>query len=76
VGARTSSPGQIHYEATALRSIVARAYGLQRFQIAGPRWFDGERFEIVANIPAGTTIPQLQVMLQRLLADRFSPGIS
>ena len=36
-GPGTSSPGMIHYEATTLRAIVARAYGVQRFQIVGPR---------------------------------------
>jgi uncharacterized protein (TIGR03435 family) len=70
-GPGTGSPGQIHYEATTLRAIVARAYGVQRFQIVGPRWFDGERYDFVARIPPGTTMPRLQLMLQRLLADRF-----
>ena len=70
-GPGTSSPGQIQYEATTLRAIVARAYGVQRFQIAGPKWFDDDRFDIIAKIPAGTAMPQFQLMLQKLLADRF-----
>ena len=49
-GPGTGSPGQIHYDATTLRAVVARAYGVQRFQIAGPKWFDDERFDIVAKI--------------------------
>jgi uncharacterized protein (TIGR03435 family) len=44
---------------------------VQRFQIAGPRWFDDQRFDIVAKIPPGTTMQQFQLMLRKLLADRF-----
>jgi uncharacterized protein (TIGR03435 family) len=77
-GPGSSSPGQIHYDATTLRAVVARAYGVHRFQIVGPRWFDDERFDIVAKIAPGTTMPRFQLMLQKfsahaskLLADRF-----
>jgi uncharacterized protein (TIGR03435 family) len=70
-GPGSSSPGQVHYDAATLRAVISRAYGVQRFQIVGPRWFDDERFDIIAKIPPGTTMPQFQLMLQRLLADRF-----
>lgn len=70
-GPGTSSPGQIEYSATTLRAVTSRAYGLQRFQIVGPAWFDQQRYDIVAKIPPGTTAPQFQLMLQGLLADRF-----
>ena len=70
-GPGTSSPGQVHYDATTLRAVIARAYSVQRFQIAGPKWFDDERFDIVAKIAPGTTMAQFQLMLQKLLADRF-----
>jgi uncharacterized protein (TIGR03435 family) len=70
-GPGTSSPGQIHYDATTLRAVIARAYGVQRFQIAAPKWIDDERYDIVAKIPPGTAMPQFQLMLQKFLADRF-----
>ena len=70
-GPGTSSPGEIRYDAVTLRAVVATAYGVQRFQIVGPRWFDDERFEIVAKILPGTTLPRFQLMLQGLLAERF-----
>ncbi len=70
-GPGTASPGQINYEATTLRAVVARAFGVQRFQIVGPPWFDDQRFDVVARIPPGTTMPRFQLMLQKLLADRF-----
>src|SRR3954447_2817569 len=59
-GPGSSSPGQIHYDATTLRAVISRAYGVQRFQVVGPKWFDDERFDIVAKIPPGTTMPQFQ----------------
>lgn len=70
-GPGTSSPRQIEYMATTLRAVTARAYGVQRFQVVGPPWFDEERFDIVAKVPLGSTAPQLLLMLQKLLADRF-----
>jgi uncharacterized protein (TIGR03435 family) len=70
-GPGTSSPGQIEYMATTLHAVTARAYGVQRFQIVGPPWFDQERFNLVAKLPARATTQQLQLMLQKLLADRF-----
>jgi uncharacterized protein (TIGR03435 family) len=70
-GPGTSSPGQIVYSSTTLRAVTASAYGVQRFQIAGPPWFDKERFDITAKVPPGTTKQQFQLMLQKLLAGRF-----
>jgi uncharacterized protein (TIGR03435 family) len=55
-GPGTGSPGQLHYEATTLRGVVARAYGVQRFQIVGPTWFDDERFDIVRAQTAGRDV--------------------
>jgi uncharacterized protein (TIGR03435 family) len=70
-GPGTSSPGQIVYSSTTLRAVTAKAYGVQRFQIVGPPWFDQQRFDITAKIPPSTTMQQFQLMLQKLLADRF-----
>jgi len=70
-GPGTSSPGQIVYSSATLRAVTAAAYGVQRSQIVGPPWFDKERFDITAKIPPNTTTHQFQLMLQKLLADRF-----
>jgi hypothetical protein len=60
-GPGTGSPAGRHLE------------GLWRaaLPVIGPRWFDDERFDIVAKVLPGTTMPQFQLMLQRLLADWF-----
>jgi uncharacterized protein (TIGR03435 family) len=39
-------------------------------QIAGPSWID-DKYDIVANVPAGATTDQFHVMLQNLLIERF-----
>jgi uncharacterized protein (TIGR03435 family) len=70
-GPGTSNPGQITYSSTTLRAVTARAYGVQRFQIVGPPWFDQERFDITAKVPPNTTTQQFQLMHRKLLADRF-----
>jgi uncharacterized protein (TIGR03435 family) len=70
-GPGTSSPGQINYVATTVHAVMARAYGVQRFQVVGPPWLDEGRFDFTAKVPPNTTPQQLQFMLQKLLADRF-----
>ena len=62
-----------------LRELILSAYGLQPQQLAGgPDWIDSDRFDITAQArgeipmtPPGTVGP-LQLMMQRLLADRFN----
>jgi uncharacterized protein (TIGR03435 family) len=39
--------------------------------ISAPDWLNFERYDIAANYPAGTSLDQVRVMLQNLLADRF-----
>jgi uncharacterized protein (TIGR03435 family) len=39
-------------------------------QISGPRWID-DKYDLVANVPPGTTKDQFQKMLQNLLVERF-----
>ena len=52
-----------------------RAYGLKEYQVSGPAWIDSERYEIAAKIPAGATWPQVSLMLQLLLAERFGVAV-
>jgi uncharacterized protein (TIGR03435 family) len=62
-----------------LRMLIRNAYQLQEFQlVGGPGWIDTERFDITARaegtlappIPGGPP-PTIQLMLRRLLEDRF-----
>jgi uncharacterized protein (TIGR03435 family) len=51
---------------------MAFAYTARDVQISGgPRWADTELFDIEAKAPGPATIPELRLMVQALLADRF-----
>jgi uncharacterized protein (TIGR03435 family) len=52
-----------------------RAYGLKDYQVSGPAWMDAERYEIAAKIRDGATRPQVSLMLQSLLAERFGLAV-
>jgi uncharacterized protein (TIGR03435 family) len=69
-GPGTNSPGQLAGAAT-LKALLMRAYEMKAYQISGPAWMESERYEVVAKIPEGATRPQVALMLQSLLADRF-----
>jgi uncharacterized protein (TIGR03435 family) len=73
-GPGTSSPGQLSGSAS-LKALLMRAYSLKEYQISGPAWIDAERYEIVAKISTGATRPQVSLMLQALLAERFGLAV-
>src|SRR5687768_1200190 len=56
----------------ALKSIIANAYEVRIFQIAGdPAWVTTERFDIIARGREGTPDRLRPAMLRTLLAERF-----
>jgi len=64
--------GRISAKNVTLRRCVRGAYGVPEPQIiGGPKWVDQDRYSIEAkaNVPADG--PELMLMLQTLLADRF-----
>jgi uncharacterized protein (TIGR03435 family) len=64
--------GGIALTGITLQTLVAMAYNIQPFQVAGgPPWLQSRRFDVVAKAPAGAAKNQTWVMLQGLLADRF-----
>ena len=55
-----------------LKAVVARAYEVREFHIAGgPDWVNFDRFDIEGRGSEGTPARQRFPMLRRLLADRF-----
>lgn len=70
-GPETRAPGQFTATNMTLRLLLAEAYHLKPYQIAGPPWIDSQRYNILAKLPSDTTNPQFGVMLQNLLAERF-----
>jgi len=70
-GPGTDDPGRIQYRAFELRDLILHAYHIPFYRLVIPDSFKGKYFDIVANLPAGTSQEQLELMLQKLLADRF-----
>jgi uncharacterized protein (TIGR03435 family) len=66
------TPGSMEMRNATLKTLVRSAYGLNEYQVAGgPKWLDSARFTVNAKFPAGTPRPQIHLMMQSLLADRF-----
>ena len=72
-GPGTSSPGRFTARNVYLFGLAMRAYGLdQMFKVEGKLpWMMEERYEVIANVPPGTTKEEFQLMLQRLLQERL-----
>ena len=73
-GPRTNDPA-FSYLDVPLVSVLEWAYGKESFQIfGGPDWLtalDAPRYDIVAQVPPGTSDEQFAVMLQNLMVDRL-----
>ncbi len=66
------TPGRLVYRNTSLRILLRTAFALQAPQIiGGPSWLDTSTFDIEAKVPGTPTGPELMLMLQNLLRERF-----
>ena len=73
-GGMRPAPGGEQYLATnvSLRLMLAVAYRINDDQIVGgPDWMNSEKFDMNAKATGPSTIEELHVMLQNLLAERF-----
>ncbi len=70
-GPGTSSPGQIIFTGQSLKNLLFIAFRVQFFRMDTQPWMEGERFDIIAKVPAGSTFDDLRAMLRNLLAERF-----
>lgn len=67
-----TEPGRINLRGATLKGLITIAYHVKDFQVAGgPKWLDGDRFDINAKSELGEDDPKLLEMLQTLLSDRF-----
>lgn len=62
---------QIHMERSSTLGLITMAYNLRRYQVIGPDWLSGLRFNVDAKLPAGAKRSQVPEMVQSLLAGRF-----
>ncbi len=70
-GRVTVSGDRVTYAHTSLLNVLARAYGVKRYEVDGPSWIFQERYDIVAKAPDNTPKDQIPLMLQALLTERF-----
>jgi uncharacterized protein (TIGR03435 family) len=70
-------PGRLNAENVTLKLLIAEAYHVYDFQVTGPGWIDSDRYDLEAKVSgeAPASHVQLRIMLQRLLADRFSLSV-
>ena len=62
----------ILHQAT-MTQIIAAAYNLDPTNVqSGPSWLDWDHFDIMAKAPSTTSKAEIRLMLQSLLAQRFS----
>ena len=56
--------------------LIRIAYGVDAERVVGgPSWLENEWFDLLAKVPAGTTMGQIGLMLQALLAERFKLAV-
>lgn len=72
----TTNRGRLIATNASLRRLIVSAYGVQDYQVEGPDWLGSERFDISATFPEAIRKGEkyeeaLQVMMQKMLADRF-----
>jgi uncharacterized protein (TIGR03435 family) len=64
--------GKLNATNISLKRLIAVAYSITDFQIFGNvPWLESERYDMEARAPGPAALPQLRLMLQPLLADRF-----
>jgi uncharacterized protein (TIGR03435 family) len=62
---------QAVYIYMTLKDLIGTAYDVKPYQINGPSWLAGTRFDIEAKLPDGASKDDAPKMLQALLEDRF-----
>jgi uncharacterized protein (TIGR03435 family) len=55
----------------SLKDLICVAYHVKPSQISGPDWLGGQRFDVVAKMPEGSTADDAPEMLRGLLEERF-----
>jgi uncharacterized protein (TIGR03435 family) len=68
--------GSLTLENYSLRNCIVFAYGVNRDQVAGvPKWGDSDLYDIRAKAAGPAEGPELRLMLQTLLAERFKLAV-
>ena len=62
---------RVDFQDVSMAELIRAAYKVRLYQISGPDWIKGTRFDVVAKLPDGAKTDQVPEMLQSLLEDRF-----
>jgi uncharacterized protein (TIGR03435 family) len=62
---------QVNCTSLNLKDYIGMAAKMKLYQISGPEWLGGERFDINAKLPEGATGDQVPAMIMALLEERF-----
>ncbi len=66
-----ATPGSLNMRQVTLKACIQWAYHVFEYQVTGPDWIDSDHYDIAAKAAGPATEPELRLMLQTLLADRF-----
>jgi uncharacterized protein (TIGR03435 family) len=67
----SADPGRVNCSGITLKDMLTRAYGMKSYQISGPSWVEGDRWDVMAKIPDGAPAEKVPEMWQSLVTDRF-----
>jgi uncharacterized protein (TIGR03435 family) len=62
---------QVHISWASIKDLIYIGSHIRRYQISGPDWLGGDKFDVAAKIPEGTSQRTIAEMMQNLLKDRF-----
>jgi uncharacterized protein (TIGR03435 family) len=71
-GPGTDDPGRYRCDFCELSELIAAAYDVPEYRLVTPKPLPTTRYHVVAAIAPATTRDQFHLMLQNLLAERFS----
>ncbi len=71
----TIDAGRADFEFVSLADLLPYAFRVKSFQVSGPEWMRGSRWNIQAKLPDGASQNQVPEMMQALLADRFNLAV-
>lgn len=74
-GPGTSDPAVVRFSRVPLNLIVSDAFDIPWNRVYGPDWMASSRYDILANVPAGSTSLQVATMLQNLLKERLHVAV-
>lgn len=66
-----ATPGSLSMRRVSLKACIAWAYDVFEYQVNGPDWIGSQTYDVRGEGVGPAAAPDLRLMLQTLLADRF-----